>query len=145
MFTDFLSAFQIHHDLNMCVSSTFFIVGRHIFKSRSPVYVCFESRCLNISNTLKQDTVGQVLPCWEWPGGDAWPCRVKRLQSSCSPNLIPLRTAVHLNYITNLSSCLKEKKGKGKGTAIPLQAWTDPEGSRRLRIPDFKTFGTWRW
>jgi len=25
--------------------------------------------------------------------------------------------------------------------AIPLQAWTDPEGSRRLRLPDFKTFG----
>jgi hypothetical protein len=29
-----------------------------------------------------------------------------------------------------------------KGKAIPLQAWTDPEDSRRLRIPDFKTIGT---
>jgi hypothetical protein len=29
-----------------------------------------------------------------------------------------------------------------KGKAIPLQTWTDPEGSRRLRIPDFKTIGT---
>jgi len=28
---------------------------------------------------------------------------------------------------------------------IPLQAWTGPEGSRRLRLPDFKTIGTWRW
>jgi hypothetical protein len=27
----------------------------------------------------------------------------------------------------------------GKGKAIPLQAWTDPEGSSRLRLPDFKT------
>jgi hypothetical protein len=26
--------------------------------------------------------------------------------------------------------------------AIPLQAWTDPEGSRRLRFPDFKTIST---
>jgi len=26
--------------------------------------------------------------------------------------------------------------------AIPLQVWTDPEGSRRLRLPDFKTTGT---
>jgi len=26
----------------------------------------------------------------------------------------------------------------GKGKAIPLQASTDPEGSRRLRLPDFK-------
>jgi len=29
-----------------------------------------------------------------------------------------------------------------KGKAIPLQAWTDPQGSRRLRLPDFKTVGT---
>ena len=27
---------------------------------------------------------------------------------------------------------------KGKGNAIPLQAWTDPESSRRLRFLDFK-------
>jgi hypothetical protein len=29
-----------------------------------------------------------------------------------------------------------KKKGK-KGKAVPLQAWTGPEGSRRLRFPDF--------
>jgi hypothetical protein len=28
---------------------------------------------------------------------------------------------------------------KGKGTAVPLQAWSDPEGSRKLRFPDFMT------
>jgi len=33
-------------------------------------------------------------------------------------------------------------EGKGKSKAIPLQAWTGPEGSRRLRLPDFKTIGT---
>jgi hypothetical protein len=32
-----------------------------------------------------------------------------------------------------------------KGKAIPLQALRGPEGSRRLRLPDFKTIGTWRW
>jgi len=26
--------------------------------------------------------------------------------------------------------------------AIPLQAWTGPEGSRRLRLTDFKIIGT---
>jgi len=26
--------------------------------------------------------------------------------------------------------------------AVPLQVWTGPEGSRRLRPPDFKTVGT---
>ena len=34
---------------------------------------------------------------------------------------------------------------KSKGKAIPLQAWTGPEGSRTLRLPDFKTIGTWWW
>jgi hypothetical protein len=28
---------------------------------------------------------------------------------------------------------------------IPLQALTGPEGSRRLRLPDFKKIGTRRW
>jgi hypothetical protein len=31
---------------------------------------------------------------------------------------------------------------KGKGKAISLQAWTSPEVSRNLRLPDFKTIGT---
>jgi hypothetical protein len=29
-----------------------------------------------------------------------------------------------------------------KGKAIPLEAWTGPEGSRRLRLPDLKAIGT---
>jgi hypothetical protein len=36
----------------------------------------------------------------------------------------------------NLTVC------KGKGKTIPLQALTGPEGSSRLRLPDFKTIGT---
>jgi hypothetical protein len=31
---------------------------------------------------------------------------------------------------------------KGIDKAISLQAWTGPEGSRRLRLPYFKTIGT---
>jgi hypothetical protein len=30
-------------------------------------------------------------------------------------------------------------KGKGKGKAVPLQAWSVPEGSRKLKLPDFMT------
>ena len=28
---------------------------------------------------------------------------------------------------------------KGEGKAVPLQAWSGPEGSRKLRFPDFMT------
>ena len=30
-------------------------------------------------------------------------------------------------------------KGKGKGKAFPLQAWSGPQGSRKLRFPDIIT------
>ena len=30
-------------------------------------------------------------------------------------------------------------KGNGKGKAVPLQAWSGPGGSRKLRFPDFMT------
>jgi hypothetical protein len=33
-------------------------------------------------------------------------------------------------------------KGIQKVKAIPLEVWTGPEGSRRLRPLDFKTIGT---
>ena len=29
--------------------------------------------------------------------------------------------------------------GEVKGKAVPLQAWSGPEGSRKLRFPDFMT------
>jgi len=35
--------------------------------------------------------------------------------------------------------------GEVKGKAIPLQAWTGPEGSTRFRLPGLKTDGTCRW
>ena len=30
-------------------------------------------------------------------------------------------------------------KVKKKGKAVPLQAWSGPEGSRKLRLPDYMT------
>jgi len=42
-------------------------------------------------------------------------------------------------------SVLTELTRPLKGKAIPIQAWTVPEGSRRLRLLDFKTIGTCRW
>ena len=33
----------------------------------------------------------------------------------------------------------QDRQCKGKGKAVPLQAWSGPEGSRKLRFPDFMT------
>jgi hypothetical protein len=35
-----------------------------------------------------------------------------------------------------------QRSCKRKGKAIPLQSWRGPEGSRKLKLPDFKTIGT---
>jgi hypothetical protein len=37
------------------------------------------------------------------------------------------------------SSLLNYRIQKGKGKAVPLQAWSGPEGSRKLRFPEFMT------
>jgi hypothetical protein len=48
------------------------------------------------------------------------------------------------DHVTSLIACHLSSVArlKLKVKAIPLQAWTDPEGSRRLMLPDFKTVGT---
>jgi hypothetical protein len=38
-------------------------------------------------------------------------------------------------FIIKLETVTQIKKGKGK--AVLLQAWSGPEGSRKLRYPDF--------
>jgi len=48
----------------------------------------------------------------------------------------PFAAAYELKMVTVFIYCqVKIEKGK----AIPLQAWTGPEGSRRLRLPHFMT------
>jgi hypothetical protein len=68
---------------------------------------------------------------------------IEKLRTCNSPDIdeIPagcrrLRPEIHDFHVIHFSPC------KGKGKAIPLQAWTGPEGSRRLRFPDFQTVGT---
>jgi hypothetical protein len=36
----------------------------------------------------------------------------------------------------------QQEDGENYIKAIPLQAWAGPEGSRRFRLPDFKTIDT---
>ena len=47
----------------------------------------------------------------------------------------PLR-AKSINFVR--FHCILSKI-TGRGKAVPLQAWSGPEGSRKLRLPDFMT------
>ena len=47
-----------------------------------------------------------------------------------------------MKHVAYLKRGRELAKRNVKGEAIPLQAWTGPEGSRMLRLPDFKTIGT---
>jgi hypothetical protein len=58
------------------------------------------------------------------------------LHSICKPN-----TVCSIGT-TGKGKGKRKRKRKGKGKAITLQAWTGPEGSRTLRLPDFKTIRT---
>jgi hypothetical protein len=47
--------------------------------------------------------------------------------------------------VTDVCSCLiytEDVEYSSKGKTIPLQALTGPEGSRKLKLPDFMTVGT---
>ena len=58
-------------------------------------------------------------------------------------------TSVEQMQVGKANSCFRRNKlthaatvrAKYTEKAVPLQAWTGPEGSRRLRSPDFKTMG----
>jgi hypothetical protein len=49
------------------------------------------------------------------------------------PGIVRL-VAQCLNHYANPGPCILSK-----GKAVPLQAWSGPEGSRKLRLPDFMT------
>jgi hypothetical protein len=55
---------------------------------------------------------------------------------------IPLHAFVAWVGKKYLQIFLRNSRKFLKGKAIPIQAWTSPDYSRRLRLPDFKTFVT---
>jgi len=47
--------------------------------------------------------------------------------------------------IYNVTVNSEELRGKGKGKEVPLQAWSGPENSRKLRVPRLHDNGTGWW
>ena len=56
-----------------------------------------------------------------------------------------LRFALRHTLVFERDLLHREHIGCVECKAIPVQAWTVPEVSRRFRFPDFKTIGTRRW
>ena len=44
-----------------------------------------------------------------------------------------------LRFLKTPGATCSSSTRKGKGKPVPLQAWSGPEGSRKLRFPDFMT------
>jgi len=41
--------------------------------------------------------------------------------------------------VTGTTKCTGKGEGKGEGKSVPLQVRSGPEGSRKLKLPDFVT------
>ena len=65
-------------------------------------------------------------------------CELTRWERQCASGMECREGSLAHLYIT-CETLLASQKYKGRGKAVPLQAWTDPEGSRKLRLPDFVT------
>jgi hypothetical protein len=68
------------------------------------------------------------------------PGRHYRCSNSLPGKLLNVNGVLAEEYGFPVETATQHRNVKGK--AIPLQAWTGPEVSRRLRLPDFKTVGT---
>jgi hypothetical protein len=57
---------------------------------------------------------------------------------TCSSVRLTCQHASHISVVAHISWDVASREvGRCKGKAIPLQAWTGPEGSRKLRLPQF--------
>jgi len=58
------------------------------------------------------------------------------IRTSLKPFVLPVEGNANIRVTTGDLHCKRQCKSS-KGKAVPLQAWTGPEGSRKLRFPDF--------
>ena len=113
-----------HILLSILFSNTLSFSPKHVTKFHANFKQIHKITVLNIliPNSLNRAVESQIL----WTERYLKTYRVKKCKIS-----------TRLLFISLYRGC--------KGKAIPLQAWRGLEGSRRLRLPHFKTISTWSW
>jgi len=70
---------------------------------------------------------------------------VRKITCDFSPNILNYRYKITVHITLLNKYFFNELHDIIKGKAGPLQAWTGPEGSRKLRFPDFVTTAQGWW
>jgi len=98
-----------------------------------------DSSCaINLGSKLQRGQSRTICICDRRHVFRPLPVGLYRVQGNARAQLNYARTVSFYIFPKYVIFSLRKNKGK----TIPLQALTDPEGSRRLKLPDFKTIGT---
>ena len=83
-------------------------------------------------------------PCWirSWFMSWHFPVIREAIKTCRSVSRLRMEPRYHVNTTQQLHALTLMFSHAGK--ANPVQVWAGPGGSRRLRLPDFKTIGTWK-
>jgi len=99
-----------------------------IFHCRFKEYSYFEEREGKAEQAASEmDVASSIHYFWGYTVSREGRRRASNYAITVSLHILP-------NFTLRVAKC--------KGKEVQLQAWTDPEGSRSLRLPDFKTVGT---
>ena len=105
-------------------------MNQAIWKNRTKITSVSEQNGFRIKVFQKPertDIDGALLKWFKQGGSDSVRVTSPLLKTTFDPPKFLFY--VHVSFSTS----------KRKGKAVPLQAWSDPEGSRKIRFPDFMT------
>ena len=97
---------------------------------------CYTSTILLTLNTIIYETIKV-----QWCSVEVINTPPPKYWSTCPvANMLQFNLVSRRSYRETRLSTYETRKNKyWKGKSVPLQAWSGPEGSRKLRFPDFMT------
>jgi len=82
--------------------------------------------CVSLRNAETEDGVNRICSC-------------QVIMLGKISHSIKIIIYIYIYRKLSISYVKRGYNGSNKGKAVPLQAWSGPEGSRKLRFPDFMT------